>query len=470
MTEAVLDDLADASRLFAHVAPRPLATVPVTALARGERRARPRARARRDRVPRSELPHARARSDGRRAHDVRAGEFRALPAQDLQCRRGSSTASRRTKSLFAMIRETHRAHPAGTVVAYSDNAAVMEGDDGCALPSARRRQVRRGARAHAHAHEGRDAQSSDRDRAVPGRCDRIGRRDPRRRRHRHRRQAEGGPRRLHRVEPAHSGSHACVGAGLRQAGSHRVRAVDHDRRPDRRGVVQQRVRPAQPHRLLPHVRAGGRGRGARLSQADHDRRRRRQHPRRPHAQARARRRRAVHPAWRARHADRHGRRRRIVDGDRREHRGPRLRLGAARQCGDRAARAGGDRPLLAARRAAIRSCRSTTSARADCPTRCPSSRTAAASAARSSCATIPSEEPGMSPREIWCNEAQERYVLAIAPILAARIPCDLRARALSVRRDRHGQRAQRRSWWRIRNSAIGPSTSRSTSSSASRRR
>src|SRR6185295_9968978 len=27
---------------------------------------------------------------------------------------------------------------------------------------------------------------------------------------------------------------------------------------------------------------------------------------------------------------------------------------------------------------------------------------------------IPSEEPGMTPREIWCNEAQERYVLAIA--------------------------------------------------------
>ena len=28
---------------------------------------------------------------------------------------------------------------------------------------------------------------------------------------------------------------------------------------------------------------------------------------------------------------------------------------------------------------------------------------------------VPSEESGMSPREIWCNEAQERYVLAIAP-------------------------------------------------------
>jgi phosphoribosylformylglycinamidine synthase len=28
---------------------------------------------------------------------------------------------------------------------------------------------------------------------------------------------------------------------------------------------------------------------------------------------------------------------------------------------------------------------------------------------------IPSEEPGMSPKEIWCNESQERYVLAIHP-------------------------------------------------------
>ena len=28
---------------------------------------------------------------------------------------------------------------------------------------------------------------------------------------------------------------------------------------------------------------------------------------------------------------------------------------------------------------------------------------------------LPSLEPGMTPREIWCNEAQERYVLAIAP-------------------------------------------------------
>jgi phosphoribosylformylglycinamidine synthase len=29
--------------------------------------------------------------------------------------------------------------------------------------------------------------------------------------------------------------------------------------------------------------------------------------------------------------------------------------------------------------------------------------------------TIPSGEPGMSPRELWCNEAQERYVIALDP-------------------------------------------------------
>ena len=28
---------------------------------------------------------------------------------------------------------------------------------------------------------------------------------------------------------------------------------------------------------------------------------------------------------------------------------------------------------------------------------------------------IPNDEPGMTPLEIWCNESQERYVMAIAP-------------------------------------------------------
>jgi phosphoribosylformylglycinamidine synthase len=40
---------------------------------------------------------------------------------------------------------------------------------------------------------------------------------------------------------------------------------------------------------------------------------------------------------------------------------------------------------------------------------------AAGRGARLDLRAAPSEDSGMSPREIWCNEAQERYVLAIAP-------------------------------------------------------
>jgi phosphoribosylformylglycinamidine (FGAM) synthase-like enzyme len=73
---------------------------------------------------------------------------------------------------------------------------------------------------------------------------------------------------------------AAVGVRLRQARAHRLGARHHDRRPDRRRRLQQRIRPAQPRRLFPHLRAGIQRRDARLPQADHDRRRPRQHRRR----------------------------------------------------------------------------------------------------------------------------------------------------------------------------------------------
>ena len=31
------------------------------------------------------------------------------------------------------------------------------------------------------------------------------------------------------------------------------------------------------------------------------------------------------------------------------------------------------------------------------------------------CGRFPNDEPGMSPLQIWCNESQERYVLAVSP-------------------------------------------------------
>ena len=150
---------------------------------------------------------------------------------------------------------------------------------------------------------------------------------------------------------------------------------------------------------------------------------------------------AAHPARRPGHADRHGRRRGVVDGHRREHRGPRLRFGAARQRRDRAPRAGSDRPLLAAGRRAIRSCRSTTSARAACRTRCRSSCTAAASAARSTCARSRRKSPACRRarsgatrrRSATCSRSRRASLPAFAR--------DLRARALPVRGGRHRERA-----------------------------
>ena len=72
----------------------------------------------------------------------------------------------RTQSLFEMIRNTHAVSPRGTIVAYSDNSAVMEGAE-----IERFHPDAEGAwgyheRPHAHPHEGGDAQPPDRDRAA----------------------------------------------------------------------------------------------------------------------------------------------------------------------------------------------------------------------------------------------------------------------------------------------------------------
>jgi phosphoribosylformylglycinamidine (FGAM) synthase-like enzyme len=47
---------------------------------------------------------------------------------------------------------------------------------------------------------------------------------------------------------------------------------------------------------------------------------------------------------------------------------------------------------------------------------------------------VPCDEPGMSPVEIWCNEAQERYVMAVSADRPAAFCSDLSARALRLLR------------------------------------
>ena len=73
---------------------------------------------------------------------------------------------------------------------------------------------------------------------------------------------------------------------------------------------------------------------------------------------------------------------------------------------------------------------------------------------------VPSEERGMAPREIWCNEAQERYVLAIRADRPRPVRRDLRARAVSVRGGRDGDRTRtarrRRSAFRQSSGRHGP--------------
>jgi phosphoribosylformylglycinamidine synthase len=131
MIEAVFDDVADAAKLFAHVAPRPVAAIPLLAEGRAA-------------LERANVALGLAlapdeidyldesfRRLGRDPSDVELMMF--AQANSEHCRHKIFNADwivdgvPQAMSLFGMIRETHKAHPGGTVVAYSDNAAVMEG-------------------------------------------------------------------------------------------------------------------------------------------------------------------------------------------------------------------------------------------------------------------------------------------------------------------------------------------------------
>ncbi|GIK85075.1 MAG: phosphoribosylformylglycinamidine synthase [Betaproteobacteria bacterium] len=131
MVEAVLDDERDVSRLFRSLPPRPLASVPL--LAQG-REALLRANAAMGlALADDEVDYLDAsfRALGRDPTDVELMMF--AQANSEHCRHKIFNAEwvidgeAQPRSLFGMIRDTHAAHPQGTIVAYADNAAVMEG-------------------------------------------------------------------------------------------------------------------------------------------------------------------------------------------------------------------------------------------------------------------------------------------------------------------------------------------------------
>ncbi|MEP7183049.1 MAG: phosphoribosylformylglycinamidine synthase [Betaproteobacteria bacterium] len=131
MTDAVLPALDDARALFAHFAPKPLTTIPLLS---GGRAAIETANAELglalapDEI---EYLEANFRRLGRDPTDVELMMF--AQANSEHCRHKIFNANwivdgvPQQKSLFAMIRHTHATSPAGTVVAYEDNAAVIEG-------------------------------------------------------------------------------------------------------------------------------------------------------------------------------------------------------------------------------------------------------------------------------------------------------------------------------------------------------
>ncbi len=131
MTESVLETLNDAEALFHHYPPRPLTRVDVM----GEGRAALEAANRGLGLALSDdeidyLAENFVRM-GRNPTDVELMMF--AQANSEHCRHKIFNAdwvidgSRREHTLFGMIRETHRRQPQGTVVAYADNAAVIEG-------------------------------------------------------------------------------------------------------------------------------------------------------------------------------------------------------------------------------------------------------------------------------------------------------------------------------------------------------
>jgi len=131
MTETVVGSVEEAHRLFAHATPQPLATVDLQG---GGRAALEEANRRMglalapDEIDYLVENFARL---GRNPTDVELMMF--AQANSEHCRHKIFNASwtvdgeAQERSLFAMIRNTHQRSPRGTVVAYSDNSAVMEG-------------------------------------------------------------------------------------------------------------------------------------------------------------------------------------------------------------------------------------------------------------------------------------------------------------------------------------------------------
>jgi len=131
MTEVVMDSIEAADTLFKHVPPREVVTIEMVAEGRPA-------------LAQVNTTLGLALSDGeldyllenftrRRRNPTDVELMMFAQANSEHCRHKIFNASwiidaeTRDKTLFGMIRDTHAAHPDGTLVAYSDNSSVIEG-------------------------------------------------------------------------------------------------------------------------------------------------------------------------------------------------------------------------------------------------------------------------------------------------------------------------------------------------------
>ena len=133
MTEMVLLDAADAARLFVHSPPRPVRRI---ALAGGRAALEQANREMGLALSAEEIDYL-LESFARLGRDPTDAELMMFAqANSEHCRHKIFNArwiidgGERPESLFAMIRYTHECHPQGVLSAYRDNAAVIEGSPG----------------------------------------------------------------------------------------------------------------------------------------------------------------------------------------------------------------------------------------------------------------------------------------------------------------------------------------------------
>ncbi len=131
MTETVLDSMEEAARLFQHYAPQPLATVDILAggVAALERANREMGLA----LSADEVDYLFQNFTRLRRNPTDVELMMFAQANSEHCRHKIFNADwvvdgqPQEKSLFSMIRNTHERHPRGTIVAYADNSSIIEG-------------------------------------------------------------------------------------------------------------------------------------------------------------------------------------------------------------------------------------------------------------------------------------------------------------------------------------------------------